>query len=168
MSFVAFDFETANNRRDSACSLGLVRMDESGKPLSSWYSLICPKEPYFSPFCTAVHHLDSRDILKSPTFEELWPEIRDFISTDPLVAHNATFDKGVLYSTANSYGITLPQYHIIDTLPLSRRLLRDLPNHKLGTLVNYFEFEYDAHNALSDALACGIVYTKLIQMESFF
>ncbi len=168
MSFVAFDFETANSRRDSACSLGLVRMDESGKTLSSWYSLICPKEPYFSPFCTAVHHLASCDILRAPRFVELWPEIRDFISDDPLVAHNATFDKGVLTATAGSYGIILPQYHIIDTLPLARKLLPRLPNHKLGTLVDHFGFEYDAHNALSDAEACGIVYTKLISADSLF
>lgn len=168
MSFVAFDFETANNRRDSACSLGLVRMDEKGRTLSSWYSLICPKEPYFSPFCTAVHHLDSRDILNSPHFCELWPEIKDFIADDTLVAHNATFDKSVLNATASCYGIILPKFNIVDTLPLARRQLPMLPNHKLGTIVDYFGFEYDAHNALSDAEACGIVYTKLMYSDSLF
>jgi DNA polymerase III, epsilon subunit and related 3''-5'' exonucleases len=161
MSFVAFDFETANQYRNSACSLGLVRMDEEGRVLSKWYSLICPKVPYFDPRCTAVHHLDSFEVMKAPHFDALWPEIEAFIGDDILVAHNAAFDRSVLRATAEAYGITLPEYEIQDTLRMARASWHHLPNHRLGTLVDYLGFEYDAHNALSDAYACGKVYIAL-------
>lgn len=167
MSFVAFDFETANYGRDSACALGLVRVDRDGGLLSKWYSLICPKFPYFAPVCSAVHNLDHNDILKAPRFDELWPEIRDFISDDILVAHNASFDKAVLNATASSYGIVLPSYEIKDTLYLARKKWKHLENHKLGTLVSFLNFEYDAHNALSDAYACARVYLELTKDELF-
>ena len=42
MQFVAIDFETANNSADSACSIGLVKMDEEGAVIDSFYSLVRP------------------------------------------------------------------------------------------------------------------------------
>ena len=38
---------------------------------------------------------------------------------------------------------------------MSRRLLPQLPNHKLNTLSDYLGLELDHHHAGSDSLACG-------------
>ena len=38
---------------------------------------------------------------------------------------------------------------------MSRRLLPQLPNHKLNTLCDFLDLELDHHRAGSDSLACG-------------
>ena len=96
MDYCAIDFETASKWPESACSIGLVRMDGDGKVLDRFYSLICPKEPSFDPFCTAVHHLEPADILSAPTIAEIADDIKAFIGSTPLVAHNAQFDIKVM------------------------------------------------------------------------
>ena len=48
MNFVAIDFETANEKRASACSLGLVVVKNS-QIVDKRYYLIKPKELRFAP-----------------------------------------------------------------------------------------------------------------------
>ena len=110
MNYVAIDFETAACRMDSACALGLVRFDSEGTELESWYSLIRPPVLQFDDVCTQVHHLSPLDITKAPTLKELWPEIREFIKNDPLVAHNAQFDMNVLRHTLVAWDLDVPSY----------------------------------------------------------
>lgn len=161
MHFVALDFETANSDSGSACSIGLVKMDEEGGVIDTFYSLVRPKELYFDPICTAIHKLDSLDIAKAPTFKELWPSISSFIGDLPLVAHNAQFDMRVLKGTLESWGLELPYNEYYCTLSLSRKLWKGKMSYKLSYLCSEFGWEYDAHNALSDAQMCGRIFTKL-------
>ena len=46
MDYVAIDFETANSRGDSVCSIGLSRFSD-GKEVDRYYALINPRQ-YFS------------------------------------------------------------------------------------------------------------------------
>ncbi len=162
MEFVALDFETANQYNDSAISLGLVRMDEEGKELDSWYSLICPPIPYFDPWCTSVHHLDSKEVLKAPRLNELWADIESFIGTSPLVAHNAAFDIGVLKGSTKAVGIELPNYEYYCTFQIARKLIPGLKTYSLSPLMQeLFDYSYRAHLASDDALACAKLFAAL-------
>lgn len=161
MEYVAIDFETAACRMDSACALGLVRFDEEGCQKASWYSLVRPPVLQFDPVCTAVHHLSSSDIIASPTIAELWPEIEAFIGGDALVAHNAQFDMNVLRHSLYAWGIKVPPFKYYCTLSLSRKLWKGRPSYKLTSLAEEMGWEYDAHNALEDAVVCGRLFSRL-------
>ena len=161
MEYTAIDFETASILRDSACSIGLVRFNEDGESTDSYYSLIRPPVLRFDPVCTAVHHLDPYEIAKAPTFRDIWNEIDDFIGSRPLVAHNAQFDMGVLSHTLHSWGLECPQYYYYCTLSLSRKLWKGKPSYRLTSLASELGWEYDAHNALADALICGRLFSRL-------
>ena len=63
-TFVALDFETANQYRSSVCSIGLVFV-ENNKIVDTYYQLIKPAPNYYSPFCTQVHGLSQRDTEKA-------------------------------------------------------------------------------------------------------
>ena len=167
MQYVAIDFETASRAQDSACSIGLVRMDEEGEKLDSYYSLICPPDLVFDDDCTNVHHLDPLVVSKAPKFNELWPDVSSFIGQTPLVAHNAIFDMGVLKATLNRYGIEPIHNDYYCTLSLARKLWRGKPSYKLTYLANEFGWEYDAHNALADAEVCGRLFSKLCGINLF-
>ena len=161
MNYVAIDFETAACRTDSACALGLVRFDSEGTELESWYSLIRPPVLQFDDVCTQVHHLSPLDITKAPTLKELWPEIREFIKNDPLVAHNAQFDMNVLRHTLVAWDLDVPSYKYFCTLSLSRKLWKGRRSYKLTSLAEDMGWEYDAHNALADAEVCGKLFSRL-------
>ncbi len=161
MEYVAIDFETASVLRDSACSIGLVLFDEEGAVRDSYYSLIRPPVLRFDDICTSVHHLDSDEISRSPSFNELWNDISSFIGSRPLVAHNAQFDMGVLKHTLYSWGLECPPYDYYCTLSLSRKLWKGKPSYKLTALAGELGWEYDAHNALSDAVVCGRLFYRL-------
>lgn len=161
MEYVAIDFETASVLRDSACSIGLVRFSEDGEEKDSFYSLIRPPVLRFDPVCTSVHHLDPYEIASSPTFRDIWGDVSAFILDRPLVAHNAQFDMGVLSHTLSSWGLECPEYSYYCTLSLSRKLWKGKASYRLTALASELGWEYDAHNALADALVCGRLFSRL-------
>ena len=167
MQFVAIDFETASRFPDSACSIGLVKMDEEGGVIERYYSLIRPRSLVFDPMCTMVHHLDPIDVAKAPTFRDQWPAIREFIGDLPLVAHNAPFDMNVLKSTLLSWGLEEIHSQYYDTLSLSRKLLKGKRRYKLTSLAQEYGWEYNAHNALEDAEICGRLFSRLCGSNLF-
>ena len=101
MNFVAFDFETANAKRNSACSLALTVV-QNNQIVDELYSLINPKTN-FDYRNIAIHGIKPQMVADSPDFSELWPHIESFFTPESLVvAHNAPFDCSVLTRTLDS------------------------------------------------------------------
>lgn len=172
MIYSALDFETANRCKDSAISIGIVKFDSSGEELDSYYSLIKPPVMYFDPLCSAIHGLSEEDVKDAPRFCEIWDDIYSFTKDTSLIAHNAPFDMNILKGTLSTYNIKEPDYTCYCTLALSRRILKELPCHKLEYLMDRMGIKYNAHNALSDAEACGKLFFSLcgesLEDENFF
>lgn len=156
MDFVAIDFETGTHDKNSAISVGLVKFEGSEKT-DSYYTLIKPPVLYIDPFNTSIHHLTLEDVIDAPTFDQVFPQIKKFCGNLPFVAHNAGFDMNVLKASLMHYGIQVPHYKYFDSVHLSRKIFPELESHKLTCLGEYFNIEYDAHNALADAETCGKV-----------
>ena len=93
--FAAIDFETANGRRSSICSVGVVIVRE-GKIIDRFYSLIQPSPNYYTYWTTEVHGLTHEDTDSQPRFPEVWTQIEGRIAGLPLVAHNCPFDESCL------------------------------------------------------------------------
>ena len=109
LDYIAIDFETANQYRNSACSVGLVRFID-GKEVDSCYSLIHPAKMYFIPEWTeTIHHISYNDVRNKPYFPEIWDTmVMPFIKKTPgipLVAHNGNmFDMPVIQSCCEYFG----------------------------------------------------------------
>ena len=93
--FAAIDFETANGRRTSVCSVGVVVV-RGGEVVDTLYSLIRPRPNFYSRFTTAIHGLSYEDTAQAPDFADVWKQIAPRIEGLPLVAHNSPFDEGCL------------------------------------------------------------------------
>ncbi len=154
MNFVALDFETANECRDSACSVGLTTVSD-GKVVASAYHLIRPPELRFSHWNTKVHGLRESDVSASPTFAELWPSIRHLIQDNLIVAHNASFDTSVLRRSLCTASIEMPRLSYLCSLNLARRAWPNFASHSLGFLAQSLGLELEHHNAASDARAAA-------------
>ena len=141
---VALDFETSDKYADSACALGMVRM-ENGRVVSDWYSLIRP--PRSRVYFTEIHGLTWEMLKDRKSFAELWPDMAAFMQGAELfVAHNATFDRRVLHGCCRAFGLIPPSAPFVCTVKGSRRRLR-LPHHRLNDVCDYLGLELDHHNA---------------------
>lgn len=164
MNFTAIDFETANNYRNSACSLGLVRV-ENGVITESRDWLISPPEMYFHPINVDIHGITEEDVIDQPSFNYIWEEVEDYIQDKMIIAHNASFDVSVLRACLQTYNIPFPSFDYMCTVQISKRIWPGLPNHKLNTLANLFDIPLNHHDALEDTLACAKI--AMIACEAF-
>ncbi|KMO58183.1 DNA polymerase III subunit alpha, partial [Lacticaseibacillus rhamnosus] len=95
MDFIAMDFETANRKRASACSLALVVVQQN-RVVDSFYTLINP-QMQFDPQNIRIHGITPDMVQDQPTFDRVWPHIQMFYTPGRIVtAHNAPFDVSVL------------------------------------------------------------------------
>ena len=160
LDYIAIDFETANYYKNSACSVGLVRLID-GKETDSVYSLIHPTKMYFIPEWTeTIHHISYDDVRDKPYFPEVWDTIvMPFINKTPdipLVAHNGNmFDMPVIKNCCEYFGMEVPKLEYFDSLIVAKKTWPDLQSHRLTALGEYFKIEYLAHDALEDSRTCG-------------
>lgn len=159
--FVAIDFETANGRRCSVCSVGLIIVRD-GEIVDRFYSLVRPIPNYYSYWTTEIHGLTQVDTDSAPTFPEVWAKVEEKIKGLPLVAHNRPFDESCLKAVFAEYGMEYPDYEFHCTLAASRRSL-DLPSHQLHLVAEACGLHLENHHdALADAEACAAIALKIL------
>lgn len=156
MDFVAIDFETANNRRNSACSVAVVEVKDS-KIYDSFYTLIRPPQLAFNYTNIQIHGITPQDVKDKPNLSEIWLELKACLENKIVIAHNASFDMSVLRSSLEEYHLPVPQFQHCCTVQIAKRVWPNLPNHKLGTLGEYFHIDFNHHNALDDARTCAMI-----------
>ncbi len=150
---VAIDFETANELRTSACSIGVAWI-ENGRVTATEEHLIRPREMRFNPFNSAIHGIRADDVADAPEFPAVWARLRDRVEGRLVLAHNAAFDLSVLRHTLTDYGLDWPACSYLCTVVLARRAWPGLTAHKLNHLADFLGIALDHHHAGSDAEAC--------------
>ena len=93
--FTAIDFETANRYPTSACSIGIVVVQD-GEITEEFSHLIKPEPYYFNKKFIEIHGITPVMVKDAPSFYDLWGVIGRYFDTEALVAHNAGFDMSVL------------------------------------------------------------------------
>lgn len=156
------DFETATERRDSACQLGLVRLEKQ-RIVEKRAWLIKPPENRFT--FTYLHGIDAAMVADAPSFEQVWRELAPYVASQVLAAHNACFDLGVLRATLAFYGLKTPFFTHIDSLYVARQVWPKpvVADHKLNTLAQYLGLPLNHHDAASDAEACAGILLSAVR-----
>lgn len=161
LNFAAIDFETANARRSSVCSVGVVVV-RNGVIVDKFYSLIQPTPNFYNYWTTSVHGLTRHDTDGQPTFPKVWAQVVEKIKGLPLVAHNKPFDESCLKAAFAEYGMEYPNYEFYCTLSASRLRLK-LPSHQLHIVAAACGFDMENHHhALADAEACAAIALKIL------
>ena len=157
MNFVAIDFETADYGRDSACAVGMVRV-EDGVIAQREHRLIRPPRPDF--VFTYIHGITWEDVAGEPEFGEVWAPLAMMLDgIDFLVAHNAPFDRGVLRACCAEAGLDEPDLPWECTVRMARRILKIKPA-TLDNVCRTLEIKLQHHQALSDAEACARIVLR--------
>jgi len=150
--FAAIDFETADHGPDSACAIGVVRV-EGSQVVGREKVLIRPPRPRI--LFSWLHGITWDMVKDSPGFAEVWPRLTPLLEgVTFLAAHNAGFDRRVLAACCDAGGLSSPTLPFLCTVHLARRRWGLKPND-LASVCRRLGIGLIHHDPLSDAEACA-------------
>ena len=165
-TFCVVDLETTGaSVRDGAMitEIGAVKV-RGGEVLGEFATLVDPGTP-IPAFISVLTGITNTMVGGAPRIEEVLPSFLEFASGCVLVAHNAPFDLGFLRHFAAAQGREWPDFAVIDTVRVARRVVTrdEAPDCKLSSLARAFgSATVPDHRALSDARATVDVLHALI------
>ena len=109
-----------------------------------------------------LNGIDDELVKDKPPFSKVSGDIYKFFEGATLVAHNAEFDLKFLKRQSGEQGYIYDN-HVIDTLQFARDTLKNLHNHKLNTLADYFDLKFNHHRAFDDAYATALIFIELVK-----
>lgn len=168
MKIIAVDFETANEQRDSACSVGLAWI-ENGQVARVVERLIRPKEMRFSSFNIAIHGIRPEHVEDAAEFPEVMDEFADDFRGATMIAHNAAFDFSVWRASLDQYRQSYPEFQYLCSVKMAQKVWPDLSSHKLNVLASFLGLKFKHHNAAEDAAICAeaaIAMARSMRLEN--
>ena len=122
-NFIAIDFETANENKASACSIGVVQFNKT-KINKKFESLIRPPKDidHLRSDFYRIHGISRESYIKSEYFPLVWEKLTEEInfSNSLVFAHNAGFDLNVLKELFAYYIIKYPTMTYLCTVNLAK------------------------------------------------
>lgn len=114
------------------------------------------QQGYVDDFIQGLTGITDEMLEGAPLPEEALPQVEDFLGRDLLLGHNVGFDTAFLYDSFQKYLGRPLGNNSLDQLRLARKLLPQLPHHRLGDVAAALGVPYQgAHRALAD---CWITY----------
>lgn len=168
LTLVAFDLETsgAYPLDSDICEIAAVKWN-NGKIIDTFQTLVKPRHP-MSDFIITIHGITNEMVSEAPTIDQVIHRFHVFVSDAVMVAHHAPFDIGFLAYEFEKKGLMFPSYPVLCSSLLSRKLFPESTNHKLQTLVEFFNLEKGtAHRALDDSKSCLDVTLKCFEKFGF-
>jgi DNA polymerase-3 subunit epsilon len=116
------------------------------------------------PFIVSYTGITQRMVDSAPPPHKVLWELLEFLGTDAIVAHNATFDSRFLASELARASLDIPIDPFICSLKLSRRLLPGLPSYRLSEVASHLGLSHSgaAHRAGSDARLTADLLLSLV------
>ncbi|WP_438431828.1 3'-5' exonuclease [Gorillibacterium sp. sgz500922] len=164
MNFTAIDFETATASRGSACSIGLVRV-ENGTVAAKLHRLIRPPGNRYDRMNISIHGITPDMTKNEPSFCELWPELAPYLSGQSVIAHNASFDMSVLRYCLDADGREYPPFAYYCTYLFARSLWPGRSSYVLSDLARQHGIRFAHHRADEDAYACARLALAMLEQE---
>lgn len=131
--------------------------------MDTFSTLIKPPAGFDAFLFTYLHGIAARHLKKAPSWVDIAETVKQFVSSVPVYAHNASFDSKVWQQ--------LDEYYDTETLPskfycsyrTAKQLVPGLADYKLPTVTNALVpgYNLDHHEATSDAEACARIVVAL-------
>lgn len=164
--YVIFDLETTgiNPLEDRIVEISAIKVKDR-TVIEEFSTLVNPERPI--PLAASFVNKITDDMVKdAPKTEEALKAFIDFVGDEILIGHNIhEFDiKFIHRDIEKHFGMFLCNDYI-DTLPMARNLLKELPKHKLSLLAEHFGLSGEgAHRALVDCRMNQKVYEELCKI----
>lgn len=164
-SYVIVDLETTglSPKNGEIIEIGALKVVDN-KIVDRMDVFVRPSRP-LSFFTTNLTGITNEMVAEGLDITTALNVFNEFSEGMRLMAHNAKFDMSFLDTYMNKHlGFGVPD-NAMDTLLLARAIVKDVPNHKLGTLADRFGIDYSgAHRALRDCEITYDVYNNIKKM----
>ena len=161
-SFVIVDLETTGLSpiNSEIIEIGAIKV-VNNEVVDTMDVFVKPSRP-LSPFTTRLTGITNEMVDEGLSIKQALKVFEEFSYGMRLMAHNAKFDMGFLDTyMRKKLGKAAPT-NTLDTLAMSRAIVKDVPNHKLGTLATHFNIDYSgAHRSLRDCEITLEVYNNI-------
>lgn len=162
-TFICFDIETTglSAARDKITEIGAVKV-ENGVITDTFSTFANPEMPIPQKITQLTGITD--DMVKdAPSQSEAVGAFLEFAGDNVLVAHNAPFDTSFIAKACEDMGREY-NYTSIDTVAISRAILKDIKNCKLDTVAKFLRLgDFNHHRATDDAEMLARIFINLCQ-----
>ena len=164
--FVVLDTETTGYHAysgDEVIDIAMIELQGLQMTGRIYQSYINPQRP-IPPESTAIHHLTDNDVEQAPVFEEVLPEVLDFIDNAVLVGHHINFDIRFINKALQKYCHGHLQNPWIDTMLLFLEHRGQIGHYSLEEVAQYCQVNItNRHSAEGDARATVAIFDHLVQ-----
>jgi DNA polymerase-3 subunit epsilon len=161
--YVVFDLESTGlkpTNGDGLLSIGAVRLRDT-ETVERFTTLVDPGRP-IPPEGIAYHGITDEKVRGAPGPAEAIAAFRDFAGDDVLVAHNAAFDRTLLFMEEYRGAPAVPNPFLC-SMVASRWLDPEEPDHTLDGLCGRAGIVIEGrHEALGDAEATAALWVHLL------
>lgn len=162
--YTVIDVETTgvDPHWDEIIEMAAIRV-RNGDAIDRFSTLVRPNNP-ISDFISKLTGITNEAVATAPRLPDVLGGFLDFLGNDIIVGHNVHFDVNFIYDASMAeFGKPITN-DMVDTLRLSRRLLPDLPHHRLEDVASAFNVDQVcAHRSLAD---CETTYLVLRELAS--
>lgn len=170
---VVIDFETTglkspmdSDKYDEVLSVSII--DQDGNVLLN--SLCKPQRRKTWAKAQEIHGITPAMVKNSPSFEELFPEIKNILyKAKMVIAYNITFEMNFLWGFDLEFGKpggTQLMRNVVwgpDPMLMFSAYKGNERWQKLTTAARHFKFKFDAHDSLEDVKATLHCFKKLVE-----
>ena len=167
MRYIVLDTETTGLDPDDGhkiIEIGCIEILNRNITNNSFHKYINPNRE-IDVEASKIHGLTNSFLKDKPVFEDIYPDLREYISNSPIIIHNAPFDIGFLKKEHSIISISddFLDNEIIDSLKLARKISPGKKN-TLDALCERYSIDNSdrtLHGALLDAKLLAFVYLKM-------
>jgi len=132
------------------------------------YGLLINPECTFSQTNIGIHGITDEDVEGALVFAEAFSPVAELLSGYTVVSHTM-FDRSAFQKACLINNQEFPKLDWVDSSMIARRAWSDVAKRGYGlqNLCDRIEFDYDAHDAEQDAIACGAVVIAALEHTSW-
>ena len=160
--YTVIDLETTgtNPTKNEIIEIACLKY-RNGEQVEAIQQLVRPRRR-ISYFIQNFTGITNEMVADAPGIEDVLPCVSSFLQGEIIVGHNVNFDMNFL----KAQGVSFEGWYL-DTLYLSRKLLKNVSCHKLEYLCDYFGIIDTHHRAASDCLMTNELMYRLAALPAY-
>ncbi len=163
MHYVIVDIETTGGNPKSSKITEIAMFKHDGNEIIDQYETLVNPEMPIPEFIVSLTGISDQMVANAPKFHEVAKQIVEFTEDCVFVAHNVSFDYGVIRHEFRKLGFDFRRKNLC-TVVASRKLLPGFDSYSLGKLTRNLGIELiGRHRAGGDAFATAKLFSLLIQ-----
>ena len=163
MHYVIVDIETTGGSPKSSKVTEIAMYKHDGSEIIDQYETLINPEMPIPEFIVNLTGINDNMVKDAPKFHEVAKKIVEFTEDCVFVAHNVSFDYGVLRHEFRKLGYDFRRKHLC-TVIASRKIIPGFDSYSLGKLTRALGIELiGRHRAGGDAFATAKLFSVLME-----